>query len=108
MFGPLRAIFLFATAFIAAPFYLAHSQTSPAVSSPQLAIDRTRHNFGEVFTGEIISTSFRVRNLGTKALELSDRPLLVPTRAEARRSESGILASIAKASLNTPRRAAPS
>jgi hypothetical protein len=109
MFSSLRAALLLSLVFIATPFYIAHSQTtSPAAASAQLELDRTIHNFGDVFTGEILSTSFRVRNLGTKALELSEHPILAPRRVAARESDGEMLALMAKASLSTPRRAAPS
>ena len=44
---------------------------------PQLVIDKTLHDFGEVFAGEEIYSTFTVTNLGDAVLELSDKPLLV-------------------------------
>lgn len=93
---------------IALPLCFAYPQSNPSESAPRLVIDRTQHNFGEIFVGEILSTVFRVQNLGTKALELSDRPILTPRRVSSGGSESESIASLANASLNVPRRAAPS
>lgn len=102
---PLRAGLIFVIAFIVGPFYLAYSQaTQPAADAPRLVIERTRHNFGDVFTGEILSIVFRVRNLGTRQLELSEHPILTPRRVSAPASELAPT----KAVLISPRRAAPS
>lgn len=49
---------------------------SYAVSPPQLVIDKTRHDFGEVFTGEQLSQVFLARNVGSSPLELSATPIL--------------------------------
>lgn len=88
----------------------AYGQTTPtADNAPQLAIDRTSHDFGDVFVGEILSTVFRVRNLGAKALELSDRPIITPRRVSYRAVENAISPSFAKAGISASRRrAAPS
>ena len=43
---------------------------------PEFVIDKTHHNFGEVFAGEEIQSLFIVNNTGNAPLELSDKPLL--------------------------------
>ena len=52
----------------------AASQLSAGV--PQLVVDNIRHEFGEVFAGEDLMHVFRVRNIGTAPLELSETPVL--------------------------------
>jgi hypothetical protein len=44
---------------------------------PQLVIDSTKHDFGEVFAGEELEHIFTVRNVGTVPLELSQTASLV-------------------------------
>ena len=46
--------------------------------APQLIVEKTRHDFGEVFAGEDISHAFMIRNNGAVPLELGDRPFLMP------------------------------
>jgi hypothetical protein len=43
---------------------------------PELVIDITRRDFGEVFTGEELEQTFLLRNAGTKPLELSQKSAL--------------------------------
>ena len=43
---------------------------------PVFVIDKTSHDFGEVFAGEEIQSLFIVNNTGNAPLELSDKPLL--------------------------------
>jgi hypothetical protein len=50
------------------------SKPKPEGDKPQpwLSIDKTEHNFGEVFAGEELEHVFTVRNTGTAPLELFD------------------------------------
>lgn len=55
-----------------------------AVALPEVKIENTRHDFGEVFVGEDISHVFTVRNFGPAPLELSTtQQLVTPRRASA-------------------------
>ena len=65
--------------FLAALPSLAAGQTAEkgASPSPRLVIDKTLHDFGEVYAGEEIHSTFTVTNRGNAPLELSDKPLLV-------------------------------
>lgn len=40
---------------------------------PEVAMDLTKRDFGEVFAGEDLEQPFTVRNIGTKPLELSQK-----------------------------------
>jgi hypothetical protein len=42
---------------------------------PEILVEKTRHDFGEIFAGEELSCSFLVRNVGLTPLELSERKL---------------------------------
>ena len=44
---------------------------------PVFEIDKTEHNFGDVFLGEDLIQVFSVRNQGAAPLELSDNPILL-------------------------------
>ena len=61
----------------------AHSRGS-FNASPELAIDSTERNFGEVFAGEELEAAFAARNIGAAPLEL-DHKSLTPQAAAARR-----------------------
>ena len=54
---------------------------------PALVLDKTRHDFGEVFAGEDLTHAFWVRNVGTSPLEMSDRPLLTTQPKKASMQE---------------------
>ena len=61
------------TLFVALGLLAAASNASPADRSgeaPELSIESTRKDFGEVFIGEELDQIFTVRNVGTKPLEL--------------------------------------
>ena len=51
------------------------SAQKKSAASPQLVIDSTRRDFGEVFVGEELSHVFTVRNVGTAPLELANKSL---------------------------------
>jgi hypothetical protein len=52
-----------------------------ATPLPEVKIDITRHDFGEVFISEDISHVFTVRNFGPAPLELSTTEQLLTPRA---------------------------
>ena len=61
------------TLFVGIALLAAASNASPADRSgeaPELVIESTRKDFGEVFVGEELDQIFTVRNVGTKPLEL--------------------------------------
>jgi hypothetical protein len=70
-----------------------------ATQSPELSIESSRRNLGEVFAGEDLIVTFRVKNLGTKALELSDRPIVsgVTRNVAFARSHSDLFPTVSKA-----------
>jgi hypothetical protein len=43
---------------------------------PVFDINKTEHNFGEVFFGEELAMTFTVRNLGAAPLQLADSPIV--------------------------------
>jgi hypothetical protein len=59
----------------AAPTSLGFSPSPGFNTSPQLVIDGTRRDFGEVFIGEELEQVFTVRNVGTAPLELANKML---------------------------------
>jgi hypothetical protein len=61
------------TLFVGIALVAATSSASPVYisnASPELVIDSTRRDFGEVFIGEELDQVFTVRNVGTTPLEL--------------------------------------
>ncbi|HEX8185444.1 MAG TPA: hypothetical protein VF747_11850, partial [Blastocatellia bacterium] len=54
---------------------------SGPAASPQLVMERTRRDFGEVFIGEELSQVFTVRNVGTAPLELANKTLAAQSQA---------------------------
>lgn len=51
------------------------SSANRSHASPELVIDSTRRDFGEVFIGEELDQIFTVRNIGTAPLELANKTL---------------------------------
>ena len=76
--GPL-AILLLSPGLAPANAALSQKRTDP---QPALVIDRSRHDFGVVFAGEVLSCVFNVRNMGGKTLELSESASPAPPSNE--------------------------
>jgi hypothetical protein len=91
-------------ALIAGMFVFAAPSTATSVdrsvASPELVIDGTRKDFGEIFVGEELDHIFTVRNVGTAPLELanktltglSSRPSLVTASSESSFASGGSFA----------------
>lgn len=47
-----------------------------ASQQPELVLDKTSVDYGEIFRGEELLTVFRVRNAGQQLLQISETPLL--------------------------------
>jgi hypothetical protein len=83
----------------AAPSSASRAGTSAA--SPELAIDMTRRDFGEVFVGEELDQIFTVRNVGTAPLELANKTLAArPSAPSQARPVSASSADSHKAAIN--------
>ena len=66
------------TLFVGLALLIAASIASPvhgSDASPELVIENTRRDYGEVFVGEELDQIFTVRNVGTSPLELGVKPL---------------------------------
>ena len=63
------------------------AQTRP-VGLPKVVVNKTDHNFGEVFAGEELMAVFGISNVGSAPLELSDKNLTgrATVREESNRS----------------------
>lgn len=101
--APLRTLRLWSAALLALTLsvslqivFAAKAQAGARSDGPEIVLDTTERNFGEVFVGEELEAAFVVRNSGTKPLTLSEksdiaarRPLLRNTLATAlwRKSE---------------------
>jgi len=46
------------------------------IDGPEVVMDTTKRDFGDVFAGEVLEQIFLVRNAGTKALELKQKSTL--------------------------------
>lgn len=53
---------------------------SPRADKPRVVIEENRYNFGEVFKGEALHHTFRVRNTGTATLQLSEAAISPPKK----------------------------
>lgn len=73
---------------------------------PQAIVDSNVHDFGNVFKGEIITHVFRINNIGTMPLEVSDTRKLIgiarPARLQTARMDAGLKAMPVRASLAAP------
>ncbi|MEK6407217.1 MAG: hypothetical protein AABN34_09665 [Acidobacteriota bacterium] len=54
----------------------APSAMQTAAALPEVLMGATRRDFGDVFAGEELEQNFPVRNVGTKPLELAEKPTL--------------------------------
>jgi len=52
------------------------AQSQSRVDGPEVVMDVTKRDFGDVFAGEELEQVFLVRNAGTKPLELSQKSTL--------------------------------
>jgi len=59
------------------------SSQKKSTASPELVIDSTRRDFGEVFVGEELTHVFTVRNIGTAPLELANKSLTSESSASS-------------------------
>jgi hypothetical protein len=69
---------------LSAQFALATGGVTHRGDGPELVINITKRDFGEVFSGEELEQTFLLRNFGTKPLELSQKSTL-SSRAAGRR-----------------------
>lgn len=73
---------------------------------PQAIVDSLVHDFGNVFKGEIITHVFRINNIGTAPLEVSDTRKLIgvarPALWQTSRLDSDFKAVPVRASLAAP------
>lgn len=53
--------------------YATSEQAGTRAKGPEIVMDRTERNFGEVFAGEELEAAFVVRNVGTKPLSLAEK-----------------------------------
>jgi hypothetical protein len=53
--------------------YAACEQAGARASGPEIVIEKTEQNYGEVFAGEELEAAFVVRNVGTKPLTLAEK-----------------------------------
>lgn len=65
----------------------ARAASSSRPDAPEVVMDMTKRDFGEVFAGEELQQVFLVRNAGTKPLELSQKSTLA---AASDRPRSGV------------------
>jgi hypothetical protein len=62
----------------------ASAQPAVRIEGPEIIIDTTERNFGEVFAAEELEAAFVVRNVGTKPLFLSEKSDLAHGRSPSR------------------------
>jgi len=82
--GAGRLSLLARSAALIALIYLAVSSAPASLSAapkiagqqPEVALDKTSIDYGEIFQGEELLTLFRVRNAGQELLQISETPLL--------------------------------
>ena len=60
--------------------YAAGEQAGARANGPEIIIDKTERNYGEVFAGEELEAAFVVRNVGTKPLTLAEKSDLAGQR----------------------------
>ncbi|HYP26004.1 MAG TPA: hypothetical protein VE262_04730 [Blastocatellia bacterium] len=92
--GAVRPSLLARSTALAALIYLAvllapapPAASGAATQQPEVVLDKTSIDYGEIFQGEELLTLFRVRNAGQELLQLSETPLL-PSKQAASFRES--------------------
>ncbi|HSB10685.1 MAG TPA: hypothetical protein VLM38_14450 [Blastocatellia bacterium] len=60
-------------------YLTATSNAGSGADGPEVAMEKTTRDFGDVFSGEELEQNFPVRNAGTKPLELSQKSALSTT-----------------------------
>ena len=88
----------------------ARADSQPRLDAPEVVMDTTKRDFGEVFAGEELEQIFLVRNAGTKPLELSQKSTL--TTGSAAQPRPAVASALARSQYLiravAARRAAPS
>jgi hypothetical protein len=56
-----------------AVFFISTSSTGAQTRAPELVIDGTKRDFGDVFAGEELVQVFTIRNAGSVPLELAEK-----------------------------------
>ena len=70
-----RFVFILMLSFLTAAYYsapLGAQEASDTPAVPRIAIDAAEYNAGEVYEGETVSHSFKLKNTGTGELTIKD------------------------------------
>ncbi len=97
---------LFALLFFTPPVFFAEARSQQQEKPlPQAIVDSTHHDFGNIFKGEVITHVFRITNIGSATLEVSDTRKLIGLARPALWQKSGLdtfNAAPVRANLATP------